>query len=327
MAFKKAERRQAYLKLALTGPSGAGKTMSALLIASGMGKKIALMDTENKSASLYATEFDFDTSEIDPPYTVEKYTLAIDDAVRGGYDVLVIDSLTHVWKGTGGLLEQKEALDARGRGNSYTNWASITKAHNTLIAKILNSDIHIIATMRSKQDYILVDKDGKQVPKKVGMAPEQRDGMEYEFTAVLDMAMNHSAEASKDRTRLFDGKVFTPSKKTGEELMAWLQSGKPMEKPVANPAVELLPKEEISSELAARRADEGLGVKAIKAVTEKQLFRLHAIRKSAGYDEDEVRGWIHKKYGIDRDEDLKRHQYDEICNYMLNNKKDQPSMN
>ena len=239
MTFKKAERTQARLKIALTGPSGSGKTFSALLIAAGIGKRIAVIDTENKSASLYAgmdkgplAGLEFDTLEIDPPYTIAKYVEAIEAAERDGYDVLVIDSISHAWAGEGGLLDKKGALDQRAGSNSYTNWAPITKEHELFKARLLNSDLHLICTMRSKQDYILeVNDKGKSQPKKVGLAPIQRDGMEYEFTTVLDLAMDHHAVASKDRSGLFDGEVFKPTKDTGKKLLAWLKKGKLAEKP------------------------------------------------------------------------------------------------
>jgi len=251
MTFQKAERRQHKPKIALTGPSGSGKTFSALLLASGMGKKIAVIDTENGSASLYA-DMDrgplkglaFDVLELDPPYTIDKYVRAIEAAQAEKYDVLVVDSISHAWAGEGGLLSKKEALDQRG-GNSYTNWAGITKEHEQFKARILNADVILICTMRSKQDYVLeINEKGKSAPKKVGMAPIQRDGMEYEFTTVFDLAMDHNAVASKDRTAMFDGQVFKPSKKTGEQIMNWLRGGKPMEsKPVTKsaPAADSFP--------------------------------------------------------------------------------------
>ena len=230
LTFKKAEKKQAKLRLALTGPSGSGKTYSALLIASGIGKKIALIDTENHSASLYADEFQFDTLELDPPYTIDKYLNAIDTAVKAGYDVLIIDSISHAWAGEGGLLEKKAALDIRG-GNSYTNWAGPTKEHEQFKSRLLNCDIHLIVTMRSKQDYVLEQNEkGKSAPRKVGLAPIQREGMEYEFTLVLDMAMDHNANVSKTRVKKYDGKLFKPDQKTGEDLLAWLMEGKPVEK-------------------------------------------------------------------------------------------------
>lgn len=239
--FKKAERRQAKLKIALTAPSGGGKTFSALLLAQGIGKKIAVIDTENGSASLYADRFEFDTVEIEAPYTVPKYINAIKAAQDAGYDVVIVDSLSHAWAADGGLLSKKEALDARG-GNSYTNWAGITKEHEQLKAAILNADIHMVVTMRSKQDYVMeVNEKGKSAPRKVGLAPIQRDGMEYEFTTVFDIAMDHNAAVSKDRTGLFDGQIFKLSKDTGELIMKWLLEGKAIEPKPAPVAPTPLP--------------------------------------------------------------------------------------
>lgn len=225
--FKRAERRRVKLKLAITGPSGSGKTFSALEVASGLGARVALVDTENDSASLYSEHFAFDSMVIQPPYTINKYVEAIKAAVAEKYDVLVIDSISHAWAGEGGLMAKKDALDARG-GNSYTNWAGITKEQEVFKAQLLNSDIHLICTMRSKQDYVLENNDkGKSVPRKVGMAPIQRDGMEYEFTTVFDVAMDHNASTSKDRTGLFDNQIAKLSKQVGEKFIAWLNSVAP----------------------------------------------------------------------------------------------------
>lgn len=227
--FKKAERRQAKLKIALTAPSGGGKTFSALLIASGIGNKIAVIDTEDNSASLYADRFEFDTLCLSAPYTVAKYVEALKSAQQEGYDVIIVDSLSHAWAGDGGLLSKKEALDARG-GNSFANWGSITKEHEQFKAALLSCKTHLICTMRSKQDYVLeVNDKGRSAPKKVGLAPIQRESMEYEFTTVFDLAMDHNAQVSKDRTGLFDGQIFKPTKETGRILMKWLLAAKPAE--------------------------------------------------------------------------------------------------
>lgn len=229
--FKKAERSQAWLKLGLTGPSGSGKTYSALAIASGMAKRIALIDTENRSASLYSDRFEFDILELEPPYEVEKYITAIKAAVEAGYEVLIIDSISHAWAGQGGLLQQKEELDARGASgnarnkNQFSNWAPITKKQEQFMSWILNSDIHLIVTMRSKQEYVIAE--GGQI-RKLGLQPIQRDGAEYELATVLDIAMNHKAVASKDRTSLFSHDTpMDLGPELGRRLIAWLSQGKP----------------------------------------------------------------------------------------------------
>lgn len=239
--FKPAVRRQAKLRLAITGPSGSGKTYSALLLASGIGDKIAVIDTENSSASLYTNIHPdikpFSVLELGPPYTIQKYLDAIKAAEQEGFDVLIIDSISHAWAGEGGLLDKKSALDARGKSNQFSNWQPISKEHEAFKSAILNSNIHIIATMRSKQDYQVENENGKLVPKKLGLAPIQREGMEYEFTVVFDMAMDHTAMVLKDRTAMFNNQIFVPSKQTGELLKAWLDTGEAIQ-PKAAPAAD-----------------------------------------------------------------------------------------
>jgi hypothetical protein len=236
MTFAKAERKKAKLRLGICGTSGSGKTYSALLIAKGLGNKIAVVDTENHSAELYAGKDgmpDYDVCILSPPYETEKYVQAITEAERAGYDVIILDSISHAWAGEGGLLDQQGRIADSGRGNSYTAWRNVTPKHNKFIEKMLSCNMHLIATMRSKTEYALITNDkGKQEPKKMGMAPIQREGMDYEFTVVFDMDTGHNAVTSKDRTSLFDGKVFTPTTKTGEDLKGWLESG--IEPPVSS---------------------------------------------------------------------------------------------
>lgn len=226
--FQKAERKKARLRLALCGPAGSGKTYSALLIAQGLGGRIALIDTEHESGSLYADLCEFDTASLTPPYTPEKYKNAIQAAEQAGYSVLIIDSFSHAWAGEGGLLDMHDkAAAAQRSGNSFTAWREITPQHNALVEALLGAQLHVIATLRAKTAYDLVDDgNGKKKPVKVGLAPIQREGVDYEFTSVFDMSIDsHVATASKDRTRLFDGKHFTPGIETGQELMNWLETG------------------------------------------------------------------------------------------------------
>lgn len=228
--FKRAERQQVKLKIGISGPSGSGKTLGALILASAIGKKIAVIDTENGSASLYGDRFEFDTAIIRPPYTVQKFLESVRMAERSGYDVVVVDSISHEWQGDGSLLAKKEQLDANPKTNHFANWAPISKEHNQFIGMILNSSCHMICTMRSKQDYIIVENDrGKQAPQKVGMSPVQREGIEYEFSTVFDIDMTHSAAVSKDRTGLFDGQRFKITAETGDAFVKWLSNAKPAE--------------------------------------------------------------------------------------------------
>lgn len=225
--FKRAERKKAKLRLALSGPSGSGKTTGALLIAKGIGGKIALLDTERKSASLYSDLVPFDVAELGPPYTPERYIEIIQGAEKDGYDVLILDSITHEWNGTGGILEIVDAVArTKYKGNSYAAWNEGTPRHQKFIDAMLASPMHIIATMRSKAVYVETEKaNGKKAIEKQGAAPQQRDGLEYEFTAVLDLSVDGNfANASKDRTRLFrDPFVITES--TGKRLRDWLELG------------------------------------------------------------------------------------------------------
>lgn len=225
MEIRRAERKKAKLRLGIAAPSGAGKTYSALLLAFGLGGKVGLIDTEHGSGDLYAHLGEYDVISIEAPYTVQKYVQAITAFEQAGYSTIAIDSLTHAWAGDGGLLDKQGKMADRGT-NSFAAWRTITPEHNSLVDAMLKSPCHIIATMRSKQEYILETNDkGKQQPKKVGMAPVQREGMEYEFTVMLDIDMNHIASASKDRTSLFDGQYFKITSDTGEKLKQWLETG------------------------------------------------------------------------------------------------------
>lgn len=225
MEIRKAERKKAKLRLGIAAPSGAGKTYSALLLAFGLGGKVGLIDTEHGSGDLYAHLGDYDIISVEAPYTVAKYTQAIKAFEAAGYATIIVDSLSHAWAGDGGLLDKQGKMADRGT-NSFAAWRTITPEHNALVDAMLSSPCHIIATMRAKQEYVLeTNSKGKQEPKKVGMAPVQREGMEYEFTVMLDVDMNHIASASKDRTSLFDGQYMKVTADTGKMLLAWLETG------------------------------------------------------------------------------------------------------
>ncbi len=228
LQIRKAVRRKAKLRLGLAGPSGSGKTYSALLLAFGLGAKVGMIDTEHGSGDLYADLGDYDIINVDAPYTVKKYRDAIRAFEEGGYDVIIIDSLSHAWAGEGGLLDKQGKIADSGKPgmNSYAAWRTVTPEHNGLVEAMLTSPCHIIATMRSKQEYVQDKNDnGKTVIKKVGMSPVQRDGMEYEFTVMFDLDTNHVASTSKDRTRLFDGQYFTLTRDQGAQLLEWLEAG------------------------------------------------------------------------------------------------------
>jgi hypothetical protein len=228
--FEKTQRKKSKLRLGLVGTAGSGKTYSALKIAKGLGGKIAVIDTENGSADLYANLCDYNVCTLQAPYEVNKYIQAIDYAEKNGYNTIIIDSLSHAWAGEGGLLDLQGKIADSGKSgvNSYTAWRSVTPLHNKLIENILTSKCHIIATMRAKTDYVMEkdDNTNRTIIKKVGLAPIQREGMDYEFTLVFDLNSNHMAQASKDRTGLFANKLpVNLDENTGRLLNEWLNSG------------------------------------------------------------------------------------------------------
>ena len=212
--------------MGIQGPSGSGKTFSALLIAFGLTgawNKIVIIDTENHSADLYAHLGDYQVLHLSSPFTPEKYIEAIRYCILNGAEVLIIDSISHEWEGAGGILEIHSSM----AGNSFTNWAKLTPRHNAFVQELLQSPIHIIANMRSKQDYVLVEKNGKMVPEKVGMKSVTREGIDYEFTLVFDLDIKHNATASKDRTMLFiDKPECKITSETGKIILQWCNSGK-----------------------------------------------------------------------------------------------------
>lgn len=224
--FNKATRKGNYIKLAITGPSGAGKTYSALRLAKGLtdNGRIAFIDTENESASLYATDFNFDVTNVEAPYEINKLVNPTKYALKQDYDVLIIDSASHFWNG---VLEYKTKLDKRG-GNSFANWSEANTHYDLMLRAILFSKIHVIVCMRSKMEYVLQENEkGKYAPQKIGMAPVMRDGVEYEFTTVFDLDTSHQAQASKDRTQMFTDRIFQITENTGKQFKQWLNESEP----------------------------------------------------------------------------------------------------
>lgn len=232
MQFQKAERKKSKLRLALTGPSGSGKTYGALLVGKGLGGKIAVIDTEKGSAALYSHLVDFDVLDLEPPYTPERYRQAVKLAVDNGYNVVIIDSITHEWSGSGGCLElNDEITKAKYRGNTWSAWNDTKARHRAFIDDLLACPAHVIVTMRSKTETAQVEVNGRKQVQKLGMKSEQNDGIEYEFTTVLDLVHDGNfAIPSKDRTGLFppNSNPFKLSENIGQELAEWLESGKPI---------------------------------------------------------------------------------------------------
>lgn len=223
--FKKATKSAARLRMAVTGVSGSGKTMSAIKIAQGLcepGQRVAVIDTERGSASKYA-DIDFDVVELDD-FDPRNYIRAMHAAANTGvHGAIVIDSLSHAWIGKGGILDKK---DAKG-GDSFGAWRSLTPLHNELVDAILACPLHVIVTLRSKTDYAVEkDSQGKTRIAKLGLGYVQREGIEYEFDVVADMDLDHYMTVSKTRCEHLDSKRFyKPGNDVSEILRGWLTDG------------------------------------------------------------------------------------------------------
>lgn len=224
MQLRKATRKKAKIRLGLSAVSGGGKTYSALVIAHGIcadWDKIAIIDSENNSADLYAHLGDFNVLPITAPFSPERYIEAIRACEKAGMEVIIVDSITHEWDGKGGCLEIVEQL-----GGKYQDWAKVTPRHQAFIEAILQSPSHVITTVRRKQDYEMTKVDGRVKVEKGGLREITREGFEYELTINLELDTKHNATASKDRTSLFMGKPqFVPSAKTGEQIAQWCEQG------------------------------------------------------------------------------------------------------
>lgn len=225
MNLRKATRQKAKIRLGLSAVSGGGKTYSAILIAKGLTgdlSKVAVIDTENNSADLYAHLGDYNVLPLSAPYSPERYVEAIKACEKAGMECIIIDSITHEWDGKGGCLQIQEQL-----GGKYQDWAKVTPRHQAFIDAILQSPCHMITTVRRKQDYEMAkDSNGKVKVEKAGLKEVTREGFEYELTANLEIDVRHNATASKDRTGLFMGKPsFVPSEATGEMIKVWCETG------------------------------------------------------------------------------------------------------
>lgn len=225
MQLRRATRKKAKIRLGLSAVSGGGKTYSAILIAKGLCgdlNKVAIIDTENGSADLYAHLGNYNVLQLTAPFSPERYIEAIRACEKEGMEVIIIDSISHEWDGKGGCLEIVEQL-----GGKYQDWAKVTPRHQAFLDAIIHSSAHIITTVRRKQDYEMVkDGNGKIKVEKGGLKEITREGFEYELTANLELDLKHNATASKDRTGLFMNKpAFVPTEKTGEAIALWCEQG------------------------------------------------------------------------------------------------------
>lgn len=225
MELKQSKRQNVKLRLGISGASGFGKTHSALLLAFGMTQdwnKIAVIDSENSSASLYSDLGNFNAIDLKAPYSPDRYIKAIEICEKAEIEIIIIDSVSHEWNGTGGCLDIHSKL-----GGRFQDWARVTPLHQAFIDKILQSSCHIITTTRRKVDYSLdVGNGGRTQVVKHGTKEITREGFEYELTVNFELVNDqHLAKASKDRTGLFMNRPeFVINSKTGEKLLKWCNS-------------------------------------------------------------------------------------------------------
>ena len=310
--FRRASKVQLKLRMALIGPAGSGKTYSALNIGQHLGEKIAVVDTEHGSASKYAGLFAFDVLELES-FHPQMYIDAISAAEQAGYDVLIIDSLSHAWMGKDGALELVDRAAKRSpSGNSFVAWRDVTPLHNKLIEAMLAAKLHLIVTMRSKTEYVQ-DKDdkGRTVIRKVGLQPVQRDGLEYEFDVVADLDTDNTLIVGKTRCPQLTGAVLPkPGKDIAGMLKGWLTDGDiPEEAPrpaqaAAKPQAATKP----------QRPQSGGGQPA--TVTDAQRKRLFAIANEHQVPNVVVKEYLASKHGLKSSKELNREQYDDVCAWL-----------
>ena len=284
MSIRKARRSATKLRILLTSPSGGGKTYGALLMADGLGGKTVVIDTEEGSSDLYDELHDFDVIDLKPPFTPERYIEAITAAEAAGYEVIVIDSVTHCWSGKGGCLELVDDIaKAQFKGNTWSAFSVITPRWRAFVDAILRSSAHVICTGRSKTETAQVEDHGKKKVAKLGMKLEARDGLEYEFTTVLDLVHDgHYATVSKDRTGIFSGDPKPISVETGKRLAAWLAGAEAAPQPEPAPAP--------APAVARARADVHLIRGCIRAATDVKTLGKMTARIDELVFEDQITG-------------------------------------
>lgn len=282
--IKRATKAQSRARIALMGPAGSGKTFTALELARHLGRNVILIDTERGSASKYADEFEFSVIELDS-FSPKTYTEAIRAAEAAGADLIIIDSLSHAWIGKDGALEQvdRAASGSQGgsRGNSFTAWKNVTPLHNELVDTILRARAHVIATLRTKTEYVIEENaQGRKVPRKVGLAAMQREGIDYEFdiAGLLDAENNMTITKTRCRTLAPNELIPKPGRDLAEKIKAWLSDGAP---PAEETEIERLRRKVRQGleniELSEQRKDvtermrERYGVALIDEMTEENL--------------------------------------------------------
>lgn len=288
--IKKAERKGIFARIALDGPTGSGKTYSALSLAQGLkeNKRILVIDTERSSADRYADDFDFDKIDM-PDHNPETYIEALASVDPQVYGVVIVDSLSHAWMGKDGALEQVDRAAARSQSkNSFFAWRDVTPLHNRLVDALLTSQFHLIVTMRSKMAYEIIENEkGKKEPVRMGLAPVQREGVEYEFDIIGDLNADNAMVISKTRASFLNRAVIQkPGADLGRRILEWCGHVEPKE----------------------------------PTPTDEQLRSLASAAKEAGRTTSEVKAMTEATYGVSP-RDLTLTQYNELMQRITNNPK------
>lgn len=287
MQFTKATKKQARLRMALIGPAGSGKTYTALKVAEGLvpGGRVALIDTERGSASKYADMYDFDVLELSS-YAPATYVSALEVANKEGFDVVIIDSLSHAWVGNEGALQMVDNISKRSKsGSSFNAWRDVTPHHNKMVDSILRASAHVIVTMRTKTEYVLEknEKTGRTAPRKIGTAPVQRDGLEYEFDVVADIDACNLQVTKTRCSALTDAYIEKPGADLAETLRDWLTDG------VVAPEAMREPEPPTVEEQEEASLEERMEYPDIKALFDRldapKAKRLATLRKYRDQDE------------------------------------------
>lgn len=288
MAFTKAVKHDAKLRLALCGPAGSGKTYSLLSIATALGGRIAFVDTEHGSASKYADLFEFDVIEPDS-FDPNDLIHLIGEAAKAGYNIVCIDSLSHYWMGKGGELEMVDAAARRVQGNSFAAWKNVTPVHNRLVDTIISAPLHVLVSLRTKTEWVIEQNErGKSAPRKVGLAPVMREGIEFEFDVCGDLDQDNCLTVTKSRCPDLSGKVIEkPGTQIAAMLKAWLAGAPPEPK--------------------------------VERISDEQQKRIFAMMHEHGKSRDEVKA-ILERHGFAGSAEITAEKYDAICNEIAENK-------
>jgi hypothetical protein len=310
IGFKKATKLEAKIRIALYGPAGSGKTFTSLTLASVLGRKICVIDTEHGRASKYADRFDFEVCELSR-FAPADYIAAINAAADCGCEVLVIDSLSNSWNGIGGCLEMVDRATQSAKGSSFNAWGKVTPEHQKLIEAITTAPYHIIATMRAKTEYAVEVQNGRAVPRRVGLAPIQRDGVEYEFDILGDLDYTHTLTISKSLVpELQDQSILQPGREVAQKILSWLGKGVTRQVPqppavAVSPIAEYLDDDQTGSEWnLSEQIDEQERTRLINLIEETVYKK--------GWNRSVFSARLHVKYGTPNLTELKIHQLQEV---------------